>query len=473
MGPKTHTQLGPKTLAKLPLDCYSIGMKTSTNALLVAVLIAGLATPAAAQGKEIANAAKGIVEQTLSQRHFPVRKIPGTKRFVFPEKQTRYFKTEFSRFLEPKVQRIAATQLIKARYDIVSASTKMQEFPYTAFAPDTHAYRVLNGQSVHHDLWRLLAEEEDFYKGEIEHASELWKQAKYFQTLPSPLSDQNFNTLSDQLNHIQNDGLRMELYVSLLSNNLDRFCQDLADYFALEKPFEEGAASYTARHPHGSTLQTLRLVHNPFIDPALKKPIKGFLSKENLTQQDQQAFKQALLAAQDQYKRVQDLIVKDLNGLTAQALTSRAVQDMSAAFDRAIEEVEKFAQEHGRRPQSWSPRSPQENRLANYIDWLTHLSPKWPEPLAGKREQLLTVLKKYEIQYPSFSETMATYSSFVQRTGQAYPRAYGKGVPDEEAKLFDALCYWRFSKNRNWRVERMVREIMETNILPAGESFYY
>ena len=333
--------------------------------------------------------------------------------------------------------------------------------PFQVFLKETGEQTIID----------LLKEEETFYKPEIDQANALLNKLKYITSFDFSFTEETYSDVLQDLSLIRNDSLRRSLFQHLQSKNLPAFVQDLSDYFSLDKPFEKAAAAYTLRYPHKRNLQTLRLLHNPFINESFKTPVKFFLQKKQLELADIPAFEQALRALQGESERILARITQKNETLLEQALAAPYIQRQLEEYNDVIERTEAFVDKTGRLP-SRCTRSAEERDLAGLLEYLASPAPIWRfEPFLSKQQELRALLKKYEPKRRSSQETIEAYRNFVQTTGKEYPRPLdeiGK-VPHEEGVLFDDLMYWRI---HDQRIENMIREITQSHAQP-NDLFYH
>lgn len=437
-------------------------MKKTITILLSSLLIISVAFPAFAQNKkELVK--KGAKALFADGSVFVPARIGGIKRFEWRPELTKPIQRTLPAALGAPMERAVITQMAPATGKYKDL---LQPAPSPAF------FNVLDGNTPHKHFLSLAAEEQLFYQQEITQATSLWEKMKSLQTDASALTPTLEGSILADLALIQNDHLRAVLYQALTVRDFNAMACDLQDYFTLgDKSFEETSVAYTARYPHKRNLQTLRLLHNPFIDESFKTPIKEFLSKSAILPQQYPQFKQALYALQSEYNRIMELVTKDHERLVSQALQTHEVQEHLQEYEDIMHALQTFFKMNGRLPQ-WNTPSETEHLLYVRAKNLASVAYAWTfEPFLSKRAELAAFLKAHEPKHRSRQETLEAFERFVKNTGMLYPRSavHFPTIPAEENQLSEDLLYWR-TKTSN--LEDHIRVIQRRYAQPEGDPFY-
>ena len=426
-------------------------MKTHTIiSLLVVSLVGAMALPAYAQGGKGEIIKKGVEEVLTSPSGLVSvpSKITGVKRFTYPKTINTSMGTVTLPQLSAALQRSLAT---------AQANASLPSMSSTGFA-------VLFKGVPEKTFLRLAAQEKSFYEQEIALGADLLTQVKY--TLPSviELSDEAaqpiLKNIVSKIAAVKNNHLRYLLSKALQEKNIPAMVQEISQYYSLEMPYEEAAYNYTLRHPYKRNLQTMRLLHNRFIDESIRARVQKFIEAPSIPFEQTEDFKKALHDLHQAYKQ-----------LLTQTASTPAVRDQIAYFENTLKDLRSFIEKNNRLPK-WNTRSNAERDLYNCMEYLL-LSEKQSNfpPFTKYYEQLKELWTTYAPTHRSKQETLQAFENFVKLTGLPYPRTLeaNSNISWDEERLFDDLLYWRTHEEAE--VNRAVKEIWEMHSQPT-DYFY-
>ncbi len=416
-----------------------------TNLLIAVLCVTGLTAPAAAQGlkKALPTAVRAITQKA------PVR-LPGTKRFIFP---SAYPTLNGVRPL-PQINQALQRNISQAE---VAVNRPAPVPPLPTFA-------IFVQGLPEKTFLELISQERAFYQEETILAFNLLSQIKALRSLQeaSLSSDEHLLTdIAKGIVGIKNDYLRNLALNLLEENNFKALQEEIAQYYSLGMPFEDAAFNYTLRHPYKRNLQTMRLLHNPFIDQKFKDPVQAFISQPIIPVAQRDAFKQALKELETEYERI-------LDG----AANTPAVQAQIDYYEQTIEDLYHFIanpknKEH-RRPK-WNTPNKEEQDLHTRVEYLISIEKQYNyEPFAQHQRNLRQIWDEHQPQHWTQEKTLQAFEKFLQQAPKEclYPRSWEEGgsrIPLQEEQLFDNLMFWRTQNEAE--VNQAINNIQRRHIL--------
>ena len=408
-----------------------------TTKLFIALLcITSVTAPVAAQGvvKKILPAAKKIKPNTAVVLQEP-------KRFVFPKQ-----------VLTAQGMHTLGQLNTALQHNIARAQLQA---PQAASIPSLPMFAVLSQGIPEKTFLELSTREHLFYQQENTQAYSLLSQIKMLRSFYIQQIDADRNLINDivtNITRIKNNFLRNMALSLWEDGDLESLQIELSQYYSLGMPFEEAAFNYTLRHPYKRNLQTMRLLHNPFISQEFKEPVLVFVNQSLISVADKEAFKQALQNLQAEYERIQQ-----------NAASTPAIKAQVNYYKQTLDDLRRFIQtnpEH-RRPK-WNTRNTAEQELHNRIEYLISVEKQYNyEPFAAYHQQLHALWDQHTPHYWSKQQTLQAFENFLQNApkGLTYPRSLqDKGnISLEEELLFDNLVYWRTQGETD--MNKAIREI--------------